>query len=360
MKWGPILAVMVSGALFGLSVPFSKVLVGDIPPVTLAGLLYLGAFLGLFTWMLMRIQNGSAMKEKPLRKQDAPYLAGAYLAGGVLAPILLMVGLQRATGSSASLLLNLEAVATAILAVFFFKEKAGARLWGALLLMTFASFVLSYQPGGELGGDGSIFIILAMVCWSVDNNLMQKVSDHDPVRMALYKSIVAGSVSLTLAFLFFGGIPMTEDSFYAVIIGIVCYGLSMALFLIGLRSLGSCRSVAFFSIGPYVAAIAAVPLLGEPIEASLIMAGVLMAGGTWLIVKEGHEHEHLHEQVHHEHLHSHDDVSHRHHDEVECEHSHEHFHEAVVHTHVHWPDSSHGHDHEDVCEVDEDKRSRGT
>ncbi|OPY34541.1 MAG: EamA-like transporter family protein [Methanomassiliicoccales archaeon PtaU1.Bin124] len=347
MVKGPILAVLVSGALFGLSVPFSKVLVGDIPAVTLAGLLYAGSFLGLLIWTLIRGGTSPARSSSPLTRYDVPYLAGAVFAGGVLAPILLMVGLQSTAGSSASLLLNLEGVATAVIAVAVFREHGGWRLWTALAAMTGASFIISYSPGGMVLGEGPILIVLAMVCWGIDNNLMQKVSDHDPVQLALIKSAVAASVSLTLGLSLYGGAGASLATAEALAIGMVCYGVSMALFMVGLKYLGSSRTGTFFSVGPYVAAVASIPLLGDHITLQLLVAGGLMAFGTWTITREGHAHEHRHEAVEHEHVHAHDDGEHEHHPDEQGRHSHRHVHPEIVHTHVHWPDSSHSHQHQE-------------
>jgi drug/metabolite transporter (DMT)-like permease len=356
MERGPILAVLISGALFGLSVPFSKVLVGDIRPVTLAGLLYLGAFIGLASWTMLRSKVFPAASSDPLTRGDLPYLVGGVLCGGVLAPILLMVGLERTSGSSAALLLNLEGVATVIIAVSLFHEKGGKRLWTALVAMTGASVLLSYAPGGQIAGDGTLFIVLAMVCWGIDNNLMQKISDHDSVHLALIKSAVAASVSISMAFLLFNGVAMDLATTEALLIGLVCYGASMALFMVGLRYLGSSRTGAFFSVGPYVAAVAAIPLLGENVTIQLLVAGGLMALGTWLITNEGHVHEHRHEAVEHDHLHDHTDGQHLPHDTTAGEHAHVHVHEEFMHSHVHWPDAGHGHEHEDGQKMSEARK----
>ena len=345
MEKAPILAVLVSGALFGLSVPFSKILVGDMRAVMLAGLLYAGSAIGLLAWMVVRRKVAPAKPSEPLTRTDVPYLAGAVLCGGVLGPIFLMTGLERTAGSSASLLLNLEGVFTALIAVAVFHEHGGWKLWTALAAMTGASFILSYSPGGQILGEGPLLIILAMACWGIDNNLMQKVSGHDPVQLAAIKSVFAGTVSLCLAFALYGGTPVNTEMGEALIIGMVCYGVSLALFMIGLRHLGSSRTGTFFSVGPYVAAVMAVPLLGDPVTLPLLAAGGLMAIGTWTITREGHVHEHRHEAVEHEHVHSHRDQAHAHHPETQGIHSHVHRHEAVVHTHVHWPDARHSHDH---------------
>jgi drug/metabolite transporter (DMT)-like permease len=259
-----------------------------------------------------------------------------------------MAGLERTAGSSASLLLNLEGVATAVIAVAAFREKGGYRLWTALAAMTLASVFLSYSPGGAAFGEGSLLIILAMVCWGIDNNLMQKVSDHDAVQLAMIKSACAAVTSLTLAMVFFGGVRMAVPTLAAITIGVACYGASLALFMIGLRHLGSSRTGTFFSVGPYVAAMAAIPLLGEGVTVQLLIAGGLMLFGTWLITSEGHEHEHRHEAVEHDHVHSHGDGAHDH--GGEGTHAHLHVHEAIVHSHAHWPDSGHRHEHETTTE----------
>jgi len=289
MERGPVLLALFAGTLFGLCVPFSKALIGDIEPIMMAGLLYAGATVGTGAWYFLRRRRAASPPPVRMNRSDVLYLIGSTVFGAIVAPILLMVGLEWTAGSDASLLLNLEGVMTAIVAVTLFHDKGGFRLWLALAAMTIASTILSYAPGGGFGGNGAILIILAMVCWGVDNNFMQRISHHDPVRMSTIRSAAAATVSLTLAVILYGEPGLTIILVYAMLIGALSYGISNVLFFIGLRHLGSSRTGTFFSVGPYAAAMAAIPLLHEPISAQLVLAGLLMAAGTILLTREKHQ-----------------------------------------------------------------------
>lgn len=290
MEKGPVLLVLIAGTLFGLCVPFSKALIGDIDPIMMAGLLYAGATVGTGTWFLLRRGVATPPPPSKMDRSEMLYLAGSTLTGAILAPILLMVGLKWTAGSDASLLLNLEGVMTAVIAVAFFHDRGGRRLWLALAAMTVASTVLSYAPGGGFGGNGALLIVLSMLCWGIDNNLMQKISHLDPVKLSTIRSGIAASFSLTLALILYGGQDLTMAMAYAMIVGAVSYGLSNVLFFVGLRHLGSSRTGTFFSVGPYAAAMAAIPLLGEPVTVQLVLAGLLMAAGTLLLTTERRTH----------------------------------------------------------------------
>jgi drug/metabolite transporter (DMT)-like permease len=286
MKRGPVLLVLTAGTLFGLCVPFSKVLIGDIEPIMMAGLLYAGATLFTGTWYMIRHGTSQRPERAKMEPSDVLYLMGSTFFGAIAAPILLMVGLKWTAGSDASLLLNLEGVMTAVIAVAFFHDKGGYRLWLALAAMTVASTVLSYSPGGGFGGNGALLIVLSMLCWGIDNNLMQRISHLDPVKLSTIRSGIATSFSLSLALILYGGQELVVAMVFAMIIGAVSYGLSNVFFFIGLRHLGASRTGTFFSVGPYAAAMAAIPLLGESVTAQLVIAGLLMAAGTLLLTSE--------------------------------------------------------------------------
>ena len=286
MDKGAVLLVLVAGTMFGLCVPFSKALIGGFDPIMMAGLLYAGATLGTGTWFLLR--RGTSVRPVPARmeRSDVLYLMGSTVFGAIAAPILLMVGLKWTAGSDASLLLNLEGVATAVIAVMFFRDRGGHRLWLALAAMTVASTILSYEPGGGFGGNGAALIVISMVCWGIDNNFMQKVSHLDPVKLSTIRSGIAAAFSLSLALVLYGGMELTVTISYVMLIGAISYGLSNVLFFLGLRHLGSSRTSTFFSVGPYAAAMAAIPLLGEAVTVQLVVAGALMAAGTLLLTRE--------------------------------------------------------------------------
>jgi drug/metabolite transporter (DMT)-like permease len=344
----PILYVVISAALFGLSSPLAKLLLNDISPVMLAGLLYLGAFLGLFLYSLADRNKTHRTKAPPLGKRDLPWLAGAILAGGIIAPISQMIGLNLISGFSVSLLLNLEGVATAIIAVLFFRENSGKRLWLALILMTIAGILLSWDPGqSQFSIAGPLLILLAVVSWGIDNNLTRQISDKNPIQITYLKGLIGGAVSLTVALVL--GKPLAWDYRLplALLLGAMSYGISLVFFIKALQGLGSSRTGAFFSLGPFVGAVASVIILKDWIGWVMFPAIILMGAGVWLIVNEKHEHAHVHPAVTHTHMHRHDDLHHLHmHPEGTSEpHSHEHTHPETRHIHAHWPDTQHRHMH---------------
>ncbi len=343
-----MLYVALSAALFGISPPIAKVLLGEIPPVALAGILYIGAFLGLF---LFTVIGTSIFRRKrndvPLARRDLPWLAGAILTGGLLAPIALMTGLSLTSGFAASLLVNLEGVMTAIIAVIVFSEFAGPRLWAAMVLMTVAGVFLSWDPNqGTIDPLGPLLIVFAMFCWGVDNNLTRQISNKDPVRIAEVKGLIAGCTSLAIAILLGASIPFDASILLALILGALSYGASLVLFVKALDGLGSSRTAAFFSFGPFVGAIVSVLLLGETLSVLIVVAAVLMFCGVLLLATEKHVHIRRHEAVTHTHEHQFD----LHHDHAHLDgnygpHVHEHTHQEIVHSHVHWPNNEHRHEH---------------
>ena len=344
----PLLSIAISAFLFGISPPLAKLLVGGMPPMALAGVLYLGAFIGLSLYSAGKKVEPEKIAE-PLERKDLPWLAGSILTGGIIAPISLMKGLTLVSGMAASLLLNLEGIATAVIAVFLFKESAGRRLWSALACMTLAGMFLTWQPDlGEFNIAGPSLIALAMACWGMDNNLTGKIADKDPVQIARIKGLVAGTFSISAALILGVEIPLGVTLVFALLLGAFSYGISMVFFIKALKGLGSFRTGVFFSFAPYIGMIASVIILGERIGWVILPATAFMAGGLWLLINRGgHFHLHGHEPVIHSHLHVHDDMHHLHEhlEIINLPHAHEHVHDEVSHIHVHWPDECHRHEH---------------
>ncbi|MBM3306258.1 MAG: EamA family transporter [Candidatus Aminicenantes bacterium] len=352
MALSPLAAVALSAALFGISTPLAKLLLGDIHPIALAGLLYAGVFLGLGACRVAgRFMNRGSRapgdsREAPLGRRDLPWLAGAILAGGVFAPICLMLGLSRTSGFAASLLINFEAAATALVAVFLFRESAGRRVWFALALMTAGGALLSWDPGrGRLELTGPLLVLAAMAGWGLDNNLTRQISDKDPVQIAMAKGLVAGAVALGLAFSLGRGFALGPPVAAGLAVGAVCYGLSLVLFIKALKGLGAFRTGALFSLGPFVGALASIALLGDRVGPLTAAAGLLMAGAVALVILEEHTHAHHHDRLVHSHAHVHSDLHHGHAqgDKAGEPHAHEHVHEELDHVHGHWPDTHHRH-----------------
>ena len=326
---------LASAVLFGASTPFAKLLLGTVDPWLMAGLLYLGAGLGLAAIHLSRAALGLSAVEAPLRRTDLPWLAAVVAAGGMAGPLLLMLGLARTNAASASLLLNLEGLATMGLAWVVFRENVDRRLLlGAFAIL--AGAVLLSWSGGFGPSWGALLIAGACLAWGVDNNLTRKLSSADPVQIAMVKGLVAGSVNLALALLQGAALPTPGTMLAAGVVGFLGYGVSLALFILGLRHLGTARTGAYFSLAPFVGAALAIVMLDEPLSARLLLAAGLMAIGLYLHLAEWHEHEHAHEPMEHEHRHVHDE-HHRHAhapgELVEEPHTHWHRHKPLMHRH---------------------------
>ena len=340
-----VLLALGAAVLFGLSTPAAKRLLGDVHPVLLAGLLYAGSGLGLFLSWLAR-GGGS---EAALTRRDAPWLAGAVAFGGILAPVLLLVGLRATPASSASLLLNLEGVLTALLAWFVFRENFDRRVAAGMLLIVVGGVVLSWPGGAETGLPlGAVAIAAACLCWAIDNNLTQRVSGGDPVQVAAIKGGVSGVVNLALAGALGASRPSAGLLGASLVVGFVGYGVSVSLFVVALRHVGTARTGAYFSVAPFVGAAASLAWLGEPLRPGLAAAALLMAAGVWLHLTERHEHEHRHERLVHAHRHVHDDHHQHPHgsgDPGGEPHTHDHVHEPLTHGHPHYPDIHHRHPH---------------
>ena len=340
---------IASAALFGASTPLAKLLLGGgVSPWLLAGLLYLGSGLGLAALHLARGALGVPAAEAPLRRADLPWLALVVLSGGVIGPVLLMVGLSTTPASSAALLLNLEGLATMAIAWIAFRESVDRRLLLGAAAILAGAVILSWQGGPTGLGLGSLAIAGACLAWGIDNNLTRKLSAADPVEIALLKGLVAGAVNLTLALSLGAHLPPLTQTLAAGLVGLLGYGVSLVMFVLALRHLGAARAGAYFSTAPFIGAILAIGLFGEPITLQLLAAAVLMLIGVALHLMESHEHPHIHEAMDHEHRHTHD-AHHQHGHGPDVPpgepHAHRHRHAPLAHKHPHYPDIHHRHTH---------------
>src|SRR4051812_11499868 len=345
---------VASAVLFGASTPFAKLLLGDVDPWLLAGLLYLGSGLGLGIVHLGRRFLGIEPPEAPLRRGDLPWLAAVILAGGVVGPLLLMLGLSVTPASSVALLLNVEGLATMSIAWVVFREHTDRRIVLGAMLILAGAVLLSWQGVVEGVGWRALAVVGACVAWGIDNNLTRKLSAADPVQIAMLKGLVAGMVNLALAVAQGSILPSTSTMLAAGVVGFFGYGVSLALFVVGLRHLGTARTGAYFSLAPFIGALISLTLLGEPLTIRLATAGGLMAIGLWLHLTERHEHEHTHDTMEHEHRHTHDEHHQHAHGRDNAlgeTHSHWHRHEPLTHRHPHYPDIHHRHSHKHDTET---------
>jgi drug/metabolite transporter (DMT)-like permease len=339
-----------AAVLFGASTPFAKQLVGNgsdsASPFLLAGLLYLGSGLGLTFTRLIRDRGWRAVD---VPANEWPWLIGAIAFGGVLGPLLLMVGLSQTTAATASLFLNLEAVLTAVLAWMVFKESTDRRMVLGMALIVAGGAVLAWPAGDASGlGLGPIALAAACLAWAIDNNLTRKVSASDALFVAGIKGLVAGCVNTALAFTLGAAWPALTLLSNAMVIGFLGYGLSLVLFVLALRGLGTARTGAYFSTAPFVGAAISIAVFAEPTSASFWMAAVLMGAGVGLHLTEHHAHEHAHEELLHGHQHSHE-THHQHSHDFAWDgvepHAHVHQHAKLQHGHAHFPDIHHLHSH---------------
>jgi drug/metabolite transporter (DMT)-like permease len=345
--WPGVPLALTSAVLFGATPPLSKLLLAEISPLLLAGLLYLGAGVGLGIVMALRGLSGAPRSEEAaISRANLPWLAAAIVAGGVVAPVLLMSGLARTTASSGALLLNLEGLATMTIAWVVFRENVDRRLLVGAAAILAGAVVLSWTGEGLSLDLGGVLVAGACLAWGIDNNLTRKVSAADPVRITVWKGLVAGSVNVGLALTGGVAMPSLGRSALAGALGFFAVGVSLVLFIRALRHLGSARTGAYFSLAPFIGALLSVVVLGEELTAKLGLAAVLMAVGLWLHLSERHEHTHAHEAVEHDHVHTHDDHhDHLHDGPVSEPHGHSHRHAPMVHAHVHYPDLHHRHGH---------------
>lgn len=342
---------LLAALLFGASTPIAKGMLRDASPQVLAGLLYVGSGAGLGSYWLLRRVRGM-IPEAPLTKRDIPWLSGAILFGGVLAPLALMAGLMRTPASASALLLNLEGVFTAAMAWVVFKENVDRRIALGMLAIIAGGAALSWQGRVAWGGAaGPLLVVAACVAWGIDNNLTQKVSASDPVQIAALKGAIAGAVNLGIGLALGGVLPLASRMGAAMVLGFLSYGLSLVFYVLAMRSLGTARTGAYFSLAPFVGAAGGLLFLHEPMTPLFLGAALAMAAGLWLHLTERHAHRHEHEVLTHSHRHSHDE-HHRHQhgrdDPTDEPHTHLHTHEPLVHSHPHFPDIHHRHAHDDA------------
>ena len=337
-----IFQALLAALFFGASAPLSKLLLGEVPPVLMAGFLYLGSGIGISLVKLSQ-RMISSQREAGIRRPDVGWLAGAIIAGGILAPIILMVSLRVTPASTASLLLNFEGVATTLIALLFFRESISRRAFAAMFAITLASIFLSTDFKSGMGFSlGALGILLACSLWGLDNNFTRNISAKDPLTIVAWKGLVAGTFSLFLGLLLGQQLPALPSILGILLLGFVSYGLSTMLFIYSMRGLGASRTSALYGTAPLAGVILSIFIFHDPITWSFVLAAILMAAGALLLSSEEHAHFHIHMPVVHEHRHTHDEF--HDHDTSQVTHSHEHAHPRTEHEHGHMPDIHHRHE----------------
>jgi len=343
---------LAAALLFGASTPLAKLLTGDISPLLLAGLFYLGSGLGLGALLLVRKLDaqrwGQPSAFLTIPRADLPWLFGAIVVGGMLGPALLVLGLATTDAAPASLLLNLEGVLTAVIAWVVFKENANRRMVLGMVAIVLGGVLVTWEPGGATLAPGALFIVGACLCWAVDNNLTRKASTNDAMLVACLKGLVAGACNTDVALLGGAVVPGLAAVSSSLLVGFLGYGLSLTLFVVALRGLGAARTGAYFSVAPLFGVVISFLLWPEPPGIPFWAAAALMGSGVWLHLAERHEHVHTHEPLEHGHSHRHDEHHQHEHSFAwggDEPHSHAHRHEVLTHEHPHYPDIHHRHPH---------------
>jgi drug/metabolite transporter (DMT)-like permease len=354
-KRSAILFAILAAALFGISAPFAKLLLVKIPPTLMAALLYFGAGMGMVLINSFRRLGRYERTEARLSRKEMPYIISMILLD-IAAPILLMIALTLTTSANASLLNNFEIVATSLIALLFFKEAIGRRLWLAIALITLSTMILSIEDASSFKFSiGSIFVILACLCWGLENNCTRMLSLKDPLQIVGIKGLGSGTGSLLIALLLKQN---STDILYiglALLLGFFAYGLSIYFYIRAQRELGAARTSAYYAVAPFIGVILSIMIFRQKITAAFVAALLIMIVGAYFAAIEYHRHYHVHEAVTHTHRHTHDDQHHTHQhekgkidageDTSDEDHSHVHTHESTEHTHKHTPDLHHTHRH---------------
>jgi len=339
-----VFCAFLSAALFGAATPLSKALLPYFNAFELAGLLYIGAALGAAS-----VAFGKQNQTKPWRmdSRNIMRLSGAILFGGVLAPILLLLGLKAASAASVSLWLPLELVATAVLGRLLFKDHLGRLGWLGMAGVVVASVLLSSGEGTS-GIAAGLLILLACVCWGFDNNFTALIDGITPAQSTFWKGLAAGLTNLAIGLVIYGFNATTATLAGALGVGALSYGASIVLYITAAQNIGATRGQIFFASSPFFGVALSTAILHETISSLQALAAAILILSLILVFMDRHEHSHTHEELEHEHSHRHDDGHHRHEHPLGAEtgrHSHRHRHEPVVHAHPHWPDLHHRHGH---------------
>ncbi len=342
-------AAFIAALFFGCIAPGAKLLSQTLPPQSMAGLMYLSAGMGLFVILLFRRNFKAAISR--VQKTDFKWFILATIFGGISGPAFLTYGINYISGSTASLLLNLEAVLTSLIAWFIFKEHFEKKIVYGIILILLGCLTLSFNSQMSSGVDtflGFVLICLACLSWGIDNNVTRNISHLDPVLTASFKGLIAGSSNLFLGYLIGERLSAGTEVLMLSVLGFLGIGISLVAFIVSLGAIGTSRTGAIFSTAPFIGSLLSIVFLKEPLSLPFTFALMLMAGGLWFHLSEDHGHEHEHYELEHTHEHIHDEHhqhSHSVNDPTSVPHLHRHKHKQLIHKHPHFPDIHHQHEH---------------
>ncbi len=342
----PVILALISALLFGAAAPACKALLRDIHPVQLAGLLYLGAAVGVSPAI---VRAGGWTPFGRLDRRNALRLGGAVLFGGILGPVALLLGLRLASAASVSLWLNFELVATALLGVFIFRDHLGKVGWAAVVGVVSAGAILTVGEGAS-GAAAASLVALACLFWGLDNHLTALIDGITPAQSTFWKGLSAGGFNCALAFFMGATVPPPVSAGGGLLVGALAYGASIALYITAAQQMGATRAQLVFASAPFFGAALSATALGESLEITHFVAAVILIASLGMMFRDQHAHLHMHEALEHEHSHRHDDEHHLHEHagmRASHRHTHRHRHDRTIHHHPHWPDLHHRHRHDD-------------
>lgn len=280
-----IFLAILAAILYAINIPFSKILLDSAPPTMMAAFLYLGAGIGMGTMMVARRKSIFKGREANLVSSDLPFVV-AMVVLDIAAPILLMFGLKHATAANVSLLNNFEIVATALIAMMFFREKVTKTLWMAIGFVTIACMLLTVETNGVLSFSvGSLLVIGATVCWGLENNCTRQIADKDPMQIVTIKGFGSGFGALLISVAVGEAMPRLSTLLLIAMLGFVSYGLSIYVYTYAQRGIGAAKTSTYYAVAPFVGTLLSIIFLNEHITPILVGALVLMAIGAWLAAK---------------------------------------------------------------------------
>lgn len=279
-----VVFAVLAAVFYAVSSPLSKVLLEDVSPYLMAALLYLGAGIGMTA--VRAASPSKRAEERPLTKVDSPYIFGMVVLD-IAAPILLMYGLLNSPASSVSLLNNFEIVATTLIALLVFGERVTPTTWVAIILITISTVILSTAGTGEISfSHGSLAVILACVCWGLENNCTRRLSDSGALRIVVIKGIFSGLGALAIAVFMGMGSPSATEVMGALALGFVSYGMSLFFYITAQASLGAAKVSAYYAMAPFIGAFISLAVLGEVLTQAFVLALVFMAAGAVVLTRE--------------------------------------------------------------------------
>lgn len=283
-----IFYAILAAIFYGFSSPLSKLLLNYISPYMMSSYLYFGAGLGMLIFVLLNKKQRPVSITQNFVKKDVIYIILMIILD-ILAPILLMLGLLKTNASTASLLNNFEIVFTAIIAMIFFKEIVGKKMWISIALIVASGFLLTFEDISSFQiSIGALLVLAASLSWGLENNCTRVLSKGNPLYVVILKGLGSGLGAFIIALLLKQTTTIWYYALLALLLGFISYGMSLYFYISSQRYLGAARTSAYYATAPFVGSIFSFVLLGENLTLIFAIAFMVMMIGTWVAIKENH------------------------------------------------------------------------